>query len=112
MDNDELELIKFLLRTEAHRCEEQLYDKHQPYFEKRLEFVNRVLSKIDQQATQAKKPPITPPHLYPMCTCILQQPYRGPEHSMHCPLHKSAGELPALEEISHVHSIPKMDDGK
>ena len=60
----------------------------------------------------APKPPITPPHLYPMCTCYLQQPYRGPEHSMHCLLHKRASELPPLEEISHVHSIPKMDDGK
>lgn len=36
----------------------------------------------------SKKPPITPPHLYPMCTCHVQSPYRGPEHSLVCPLHK------------------------
>jgi len=60
----------------------------------------------------APKPPITPPHLY-------QSPFRGRDHAGDCPLYQTyeylnweGGELPPLEEISHVHSVPKMDEGE
>jgi len=51
-----------------------------------LKFAIDILSA--HQATQVQKPAITPPHLYPMCTCDLQSPYRGAQHGEDCPLWK------------------------